>query len=222
LKAVFFDWDGTLVDSLPMLFKAHNHARVHMGHPEWTREEYMKAIVYSSRELYPRLYGDRAEEARAVLTEFINANHINQIKVLEGAQEVLDYLHEQEIPMGIVSNKTHEFLVREIEHLGWNKYFGIYNGAGIAEKDKPSGVPLIHALGMHPLKPDIANVLYVGDMESDLGCAAEAGCPIAFIKTDPRSEELISRYQPDYVVNNLIELKEVLAEFLAAPAKKQA
>jgi HAD superfamily hydrolase (TIGR01549 family) len=221
-KAIFFDWDGTLVDSLPMLFEAHNHVREKLGYPLWSRDEYAQAIVYSTRELYPRLYGERSEEARGVLTDFIKDNHLSRIKVMEGVIELLDELSEQDVIMGIVSNKTHEILGIEVKHLGWDKYFGIYNGAGVAALDKPSGVPLMHALAMHPAKPAIENVIYVGDMESDLSCAREAGCPVVFIRGTARSEELIETYKPEYIVDNISELKESLIDFLSKPTKKKA
>lgn len=221
-KAIFFDWDGTLVDSLPMLFRAHNHVRETLGHPLWTRDEYSQAIVYSSRELYPRLYAERADEARGILMDFIKANHLKEMKVMDGALELLDYLAAQGVVMGIVSNKTHDFLGIEVSHLGWDKYFGVINGAGVAALDKPSGVPLIHALGMHPAKPSIEDVLYVGDMESDLACAKEAGCPIAFIRGGPKSEELIAQYKPAYIVDNLTQLKETLIDFLSGASQKRA
>jgi len=214
VKSVFFDWDGTLVDSLPLLFAAHNHVRRYMGHAPWSREEYMQAIVYSSRELYPRLYGDRSEEARAVLADYIHAHHLQALKVMDGAEDLLETLLARNVPMGVVSNKTHEFLQREIAHLGWEKYFPVRNGAGIAPKDKPSGAPLLHALAMHPAKPLLEGVIYVGDMESDLGCGLEAGCPVAFIRTDPRSDALIEQYKPAYVVTDMAGLKTALMEFL--------
>jgi phosphoglycolate phosphatase len=216
-KAIFFDWDGTLVDSLPMLFKAHNHVRGQLGHPLWTRDEYAQAIVYSSKELYPRLYGERAEEARGVLIDFIQENHLKELNVMEGAAEMLEELAGQEVVMGIVSNKTHEFLTIEVKHLGWDKYFGVIHGSGQAEKDKPSGAPLLHALSHHPARPRIEDTLYVGDMESDLSCAKEAGCPIVFIRGTARTDELIARYKPAYVVDNLTQLKETLIHFVSGP-----
>jgi HAD superfamily hydrolase (TIGR01549 family) len=216
-KAIFFDWDGTLVDSLPMLFEAHNYVRDKLGYPLWSRDEYAQAIVYSTRELYPRLYGEKSDKAREVLTDFIRANHLKRIKVMDGVVELLDHLVEHDVIMGIVSNKTHEILGIEVRHLGWDKYFGVFNGAGIAALDKPSGVPLVHALAMHPAKPTIDKVIYVGDMESDLSCAREAGCPIVFIKGTARSEELIEEYKPAYVVDNISELKDSLMDFLSKP-----
>lgn len=218
MKGVFFDWDGTLVDSLPLLFAAHNHVREKLGVPLWTREEYTKAIVYSTRELYPKLYGERSQEAQDLLYGYVMENHIKEMKILEGAPDVVDYLAKHNIPMGIVSNKRHDVLRREIEHLGWQKHFGVYNGAGVAKEDKPSGEPLLHALREHDSGLGIDDIIYIGDTESDLSCAKEAGCPCIFIRHNKDAEELISRYKPAYIVDTLGELKHTLIEIFGLPA----
>lgn len=218
MKGVFFDWDGTLVDSLPLLFAAHNHVRGELGYPLWTRDEYAKAIVYSTRELYPKLYGDRAQEAQDKLYGYIKENHIREMKILEGAPEVVEYLSCHNVPIGIVSNKRHDVLQAEVEHLGWQAHFGVYQGAGVAKLDKPSGEPLLHALRQHTSGLGIGDIIYVGDTESDLSCAREAGCPCIFIRHGNGHEELISSYKPAYVVDTLAELKERLIEIFGHPA----
>lgn len=218
MKGVFFDWDGTLVDSLPLLFAAHNHVREKLGVPLWTREEYTKAIVFSTRELYPKIYGERSQEAQDLLYGYVKENHIKEMKILEGAPEVVDYLAKHNVPMGIVSNKRHDVLRAEVEHLGWHPHFGVYNGAGHAKEDKPSGEPLLHALREHESGLGIGDIIYIGDTESDLSCAEQAGCPCVFITHGKDHPELISRYKPAYVVETLGELKQVLIEIFGFPA----
>lgn len=219
-KAVFFDWDGTLVDSLPLLFSAHNHVRTHLGYPLWSMEEYLDALVYSTRELYPRLYGDRAQEGQDTLYQYISDHHLAQISVIDGAEDVLITLKNRNVPMGLVSNKRNDILRREVEHLGWQKYFDVYMGAGVAAKDKPSGAPLLHALGLHPHGLTIDQILYVGDTESDLACAKDAGCPVAFIRHTRKEDDLIEKYRPAYVVDHVSELQQVLIKYLETPVQK--
>lgn len=219
-QAIFFDWDGTLVDSLPMLHGAHNHVREAFALPLWDRAEYAKHMFHSTRELYPRIYGERAQEGIDLLYKYITDNHLQQLTLLDGAEDVLVALQQRGVIMGVVSNKRNDVLRREVEHLGWQKYFDVYIGAGVAAMDKPSGAPLIHAMGMHPHGLTIDKMLYVGDTESDLSCAKEAGCPVMFIAHPPVRHDLIEKYRPAVVVNNLAELKEKLIEFLDCGQKK--
>ncbi len=219
-QAVFFDWDGTLVDSLPLLYAAHNHVRAKLNYPLWSKEEYLDALVYSTRELYPKLYGDRAQEGQDTLYQYISDHHLSQMKILDGAEDVLIALKARAVPTGLVSNKRNDILRREVEHLGWQKYFDVYMGAGVAKKDKPSGEPLLHALTLHPKDLKIEQVLYVGDTESDLSCAKEAGCPAAFLRHTRTGDMLIEKYKPAYVVDSLIELKLILMDHLKKSGQK--
>lgn len=214
MKSVFFDWDGTLVDSLPMLFQAHNHVREQFGFPLWSREEYLKALLHSTRELYPKIYGDRALEGQELLYAFIKENHLQQLRLLDGAEDLLMAIADRGVPMGLVSNKRDDVLRREVEHLGWQKYFDIYMGAGVAKLDKPSGAPLLYALERHSKRPAIEHVLYVGDTESDLACAADAGCKVAFLMHEPYREDLVAKYSPAYTAKNHEELKAHILDFL--------
>lgn len=208
--AVFFDWDGTLVDSLDMLISAHNHVRTHYGLKPWNNEEFFGAVTYSSRELYPILFGDKSDEAQEMLFAYIREHHLQHVTAMDGAVELLDMLSEMGIPMAVISNKRDEILRREVEAFGWEKYFGVYMGAGVAIKDKPSAAPIFHALVNHPQKPIIEQLIYVGDTETDLKTAAEAKCPCAYIRQEGRSANLIETYKPLIAVENLRELRTKL------------
>lgn len=212
--AVFFDWDGTLVDSLGILIDAHNHVRGAHGLPLWTEEDFFGAVTYSSRELYPKIYGDKSDDAQAMLYAYIKEHHLNYLTEMEGAKEILDMLASMQVPMAVISNKRNDILVREVEALGWQDYFGVYMGAGIAEQDKPSGAPILHALAAHPAKPSLESLLYVGDTETDLKTCVDVGCPCAYIRQEGRSADLVETYKPAIVVDNLAELRLRLIEFL--------
>lgn len=212
--AVFFDWDGTLVDSLGLLVDAHNSVRAAFGHPLWSREEFFGSITRSTRELYPILYGERAQEGQDILYKFIKEKHLDYLKVMPGSKEVLDMLQAMNIPMGVVSNKRNDVLVSEVEALGWQDYFGVYIGAGVAEKDKPSAAPLLYAVERHPADIALKGIIYVGDTETDLKTVAEAGCDCAFVQHDGPRPDLVNLYKPLIVCDNMHELKKKLMEYI--------
>lgn len=204
-KAVFFDWDGTLVESLNFLHMAHNHVRSHFGLTAYSFDEFKENMRFSSRQLYPVVYGDKADEAMDILAQFMNDNHLKNIQLIDGAIELLESLHKAGIPMGVVSNKRQSFLTREIAHLGWGPYFKSVVGAGIAPRDKPEADPLVMALDQAGLKPG-PEVLYIGDTETDLLCAGAAGCTVAFLYHAQSDNPLIQKYNPSYSAKNCRDL----------------
>jgi phosphoglycolate phosphatase len=172
-------------------------------------DEFKTMTKYSSIQLYPKLYGDRAEHALEILKEFMISEHLKFFEPMEGAQDLLDTLYKGGIPMGLVSNKRHLFVTREIDHAGWTHYFKAIVGAGVAENDKPSADPLLHALDQAGLKPG-RHVLFVGDTVSDLECAANAGCDCAFLYHAHPENPLIAQYKPALAVKDCPALLQEL------------
>lgn len=208
-EAVFFDWDGTLVDSLDFVFDAHNHVRTKMGFDAWTIDQFVINVKYSSRQLYPKIYPGREEEAFLLLSTFMEENHLKDIKLIDGALELLESLAAADVPMGVVSNKRNVFVKKESTHLGWDKYFKIVVGAGYANNDKPDAEPLVRALAEAGITPS-ARVLFVGDTETDLLCAKNAGVSVAFLYGDNPDNPLIKQYNPPILVKDCVALKEKL------------
>ena len=74
-------------------------------------------------------------------------------------------------------------LRKEINKLGWKKYFKILVGANDAKKDKPSKYPFLLALKKISLKPN-KNIWYVGDNEIDVEFAKKNKCLSIFIENN--------------------------------------
>ncbi len=181
---VVFDWDGTLVSTLPLLHKAHNHAREVLGLSLWSLEEYKSHMHQSARVLYPNLYAERADEAYEALYNYVEEHHLRELETLDGAEEILQLLVEKNIPSILVSNKTHRYLLKEVEVLGWQKYFSGVIGAGEAEKDKPEKHPVIHIMKEMGLSSSlIENAIFVGDTGTDIKCAQNLEIPSILIGT---------------------------------------
>lgn len=201
-QAVLFDWDGTLVDTIPGLRVAHNHVRTSFGYPPWTEDEFWLNLRHSSRELYPRLYGNRSNEALEMLYGFIRETHLEHLSVLPGALELLQFLKSHNVPCAVVSNKRHEVMEREIAHLNWDGFFFAAIGAGKAVRDKPSADPVLMALDMAPAAIDPTSAWFVGDTETDIRAAQAAGCPSILLTHGTDKTDLMERFLPSLVLKD--------------------
>ena len=211
-EAVFLDWDGTLVDSYDFLFAAHNHVREKMAMPPWTHGDFAEVIPLSTRDAYAGLYKDEAQKAQDILYRYVAENHLDALKVSQGAEDLLRALRQRGIRSGVISNKRHDNLVREIDALGWQGYFGIVIGAGQTARDKPAPDPLLHACRESGIAPHAENVWYAGDMETDLRCAAGAGCASIFMLHGMGSKDLVAKYKPYRVFESCVEAADYIME----------
>lgn len=212
-KAVFWDWDGTLANTLPFLRRANNHVRQHFGMPDHTDEEFREILHYSTREGYARAYGDRAEEAMKVLYAFVEKSHSEDLEPIEGAEDILEYMLTLDIPMAVISNKRPDILEQQISLFGWNDFFVFSLGAGAAENDKPAADPLFMARDKIDPSLDMRDIWYVGDSETDLKAAENAQCPIVFFHGDQMNDQpYVETYKPILRIEKYTELREFLLQ----------
>ncbi len=180
-RGIFFDWDGTLVDSFAFLTKAHNAVKAEFGLPPFSQDEFLEYFGVPRDQLFLDIYGHHAEAAKQAFEKYYVANHLKEMIVMEGAAVMLVTIASLGIPMGVVSNKRSDFLQAEVEHLGWKKYFGdVVVGAGDAAADKPNPAPLVLGVSKYD-NMKIEDVWYIGDTVVDLECARAAGCPCLLV-----------------------------------------
>lgn len=193
-KAILFDWDNTLADSWPIIHDALNITLEKMGHEIWTIEDIIsgrEGIHHSLRDSFPRLFGERWEEAKQHYYEAFLSVHLERIKPLAGAEDVLKQLKEAGIYTAIVSNKTGDYLRQEVSHMGWDHYFNKVVGATDAKADKPFADPIHLALEGSGIKAGY-DVWMVGDSATDIEAALNSGCEPHLFGTAPMPELLLA------------------------------
>ena len=171
-SVLLYDWDNTLIDGWAAITAALNATFTAFGHALWTVEDTRNRVRVSLRESFPVMFGDKWEQARDIFYATLTDRHLDLVTPMPGVPEVL----EAGIPwpQGVVSNKAGKFLRREVEHLGWGRFFGSVVGAGDAAIDKPDPAPIHLALSKisHPADP---SVWYMGDTALDMQAARAAG-----------------------------------------------
>ncbi len=191
-RAVLFDWDNTLVDSWPVIEDALNTALTAFGHAPWSRAQVKSRVRKSMRDSFPKLFGERWEEAGRVFYARYNEIHVEKLTPLEGAAEMLAELAGSGLYLAIVSNKKGEFLRREAATLGWDRHLRRLVGALDAPRDKPAIEPILLALEGSGIAPG-GEVWLAGDADIDLECARNAACvPILLREHPPEAGEFPS------------------------------
>ncbi|MBA3813011.1 MAG: HAD family hydrolase [Alphaproteobacteria bacterium] len=174
-KAILFDWDNTLVDTWRTVFDAMNVAREAVDRSSFTIEEFWQRPHNSMRDTAVELFGEHVEKGMQIFYEFVEKSHLQTIRVLEGAEALLNDLKSQGIYVGVVSNKDGPHLRKEVTHLGWDPHFRRIIGARDTKEDKPSSIPVLAALQGSMIAPS-HDVWFVGDSIVDVHCARVSGC----------------------------------------------
>ena len=178
-KAIVFDLDGTLLDTLEDLADSANAALAAMNLPQHPVEAYRYFVGDGLENLVRRTMGPRAndpsEVARGIgLSRQEYARRwADKSKPYPGIPELLDQLTSRGIPMAVFSNKPDEFTQLCVTRLLPSWRFAAVRGATaeFPRKPDPSGAIAIAAkLSVAP-----ADVLYLGDTNTDMRTAVAAG-----------------------------------------------
>lgn len=222
--AVIFDWDNTLIDTFPLLKEANNLVRRMLGYPEWDDAEARSHIRLTAKDSYPALYGDRWREAERLFYDHVAAHHLQSLKVMSGAEDLLRILSSAGVPLGVLSNKRGDILRREVSHLGWQVYFGVVYGpddVGNIGKPKPDGLyAVMRVLGVEKVQG--GDCWYVGDTENDMATARAAGVVPVFIENHSMSKkEDIAAQKPAFAFTSCLECAEYLGLLIKSVHKNQ-
>ena len=208
-KAILFDWDNTLIDSWPMIYEALVKVFEHMGHEPWSLAETKSKVHQSMRDAFPKLFGERWNEAAHIYQSYFRANHIQCLTPMKDVKKTLELCNHYEIFTAVVSNKTGEHLRKEVTHLQWDRFFEAVVGATDAAKDKPAKEPVQMALEKSSIKAG-EEIWFIGDSITDMQCAHHTKCvPILFGFEQKESVEQAG-YPPKYSVGSHQELMDLL------------
>ena len=184
-RAVIFDLDGTLLDTLDDLMEAINEALSQQGFPCRTREE-VRTFVGNGlgmlvHRALPPVQREDEEISRQTLTALKTyyASHNNVFtRPYEGIQTMLRALKEKGLRLAIVSNKN-DPNVKELTRVYFPDTIELAAGESPTVRRKPN--PDMVRLVMETFGVTPEETLYVGDSEVDIQTAANAGIPCAIV-----------------------------------------
>ena len=195
-KAVLFDMDGTLLDTLDDLWNAVNATMRLFGYPERTRDEVRQFVGNGvTRLLELALPGGasdpRFDEAVAAYRAYYAAHSEEKTGPYPGVEALVKRLTEEGIACAVVSNKpdvTTKLLSR--------RFFpeiavaaGENEAAGIRRKPAPDMV----FAAVRQLGASLSDCVYVGDSEVDLYTARAAGMDVISVLWGFRDREQLER-----------------------------
>jgi len=187
-KAIIFDWDNTLVNTWPVIHAALEATFLAMNKEPWTFDQTKARVKKSMRDSFPEIFGEGWERAGELYQAHYRSNHLQTLQPLPLAQEVLEKVKARGLYNVVVSNKKGPNLRKEVEHLGWSKYFDNIVGADDARRDKPFVDPVHMAFEKSHIVPS-REVWFIGDSEIDLECALNSGCTAILYGPDAKHHE---------------------------------
>jgi phosphoglycolate phosphatase len=173
IRGLIFDLDGTLVDSLPGIATALNHALDDIKLPNHSQDVVETFIGDGLLNLITRALGpdhsNQQDELLAAFQKHYSEDWKNGTYPYPGFIALLQELQKSKLPMAVLSNKPHGYTVEIVETLFPQKLFSQVRGHQEGYPKKPDPTTAHQIISDWNLKPE--EVAYVGDSTVDLATA---------------------------------------------------
>ena len=110
--------------------------------------------------------------------------------------------------IALLTTKSQEQATNVLKHFNLLKYFSIVNGRTPESEVKPSPAPLLSICAALECTP--AETLMIGDSELDIQCGINAKAKTCAVTYGFRTPEQLALEKPDFIVNSLKELQQLL------------
>jgi len=208
-ELVIFDLDGTLLDTLDDLTRAVNHALERQGFPLRPSAEVRRmignGIANTMRRAIPE--GSGEEASRLALADFKEyyLSHVNvSTRPFDGIPALLDAMRNAGILAAVNSNKVDSATRALCEaHLPGKLACILGEQSDLPRKPAPDGaLRIIRQLGADP-----GRTLYVGDGETDLQTAANAGIDCAWVSWGYRKMSELGELDVSHAFDSVQDLQ---------------
>lgn len=178
VQALFFDLDGTLVDTLPDIARAINDLRRENGHEPLKREQVKFLVGDGARKLVLRAMGAERESWFQRFLELYERDLLCDSALYSGVTEVLDSYADKNL--ACITNKPKALAERVLTGLQLIDRFQLLIGPEDVSRKKPDPDGIMQALAYFSLEPGQA--VMIGDHHTDLRAAAAAGVASCFCR----------------------------------------
>ena len=215
LKLVIFDLDGTLLDTTDEIHYIFNKVLTVNNLPLQSKEYYKDNIGNGIDHLLTKIlpkdftgnYKSILSQAKELYSKYLN----KKAKPFDGVYDVLDLLGENNISMGIVTNKIHTLAERCVE-LFFNKYNIVTIGAEYLYPKKPAPDSALFLADKFNFQP--ANILFIGDSQIDIFTAKNAKMLSAGVLWGNGSEKELENAGAGIIFAEPLDLKTYLMDQL--------
>ena len=190
-KAVLWDLDGTLVDQTASIIDCYTEVICSLGYSRPDPNQIRRSLggpMASTMKLF--VAADQLEHSCKLFRKHFPKMMLNNLIVLPGAEELIQWLAKHDIPQAILTNKHGETARKLSAHLGFSKNISLCIGNDDTAWSKPQ--PELTHYVLQKLKCTTDAVIIIGDSPTDIETAKLAGILCHSVSTGAHSvDELL-------------------------------
>ncbi|HPW52962.1 MAG TPA: prolipoprotein diacylglyceryl transferase [Erysipelotrichaceae bacterium] len=212
---IIFDLDGTILDTQEAIYASFKHSfETHCPDLILTEEDYASFLGPTLKQTFEKYCPQASAEKIAEMIETYKKHnrevHRQLVKPMPNVTKLLKYLKENDYNMAIASSKMTDTCRLGLEVTGLNDYFEVVIGLDQVKNPKPDRETIIKAI--RALKGYFTNAIYVGDSESDVISAKNAGVYSIGLTSNKMLLQSLIDAKPNVLIDDMIEIIDILQE----------
>ena len=213
IRAVIFDFDGTLFDATDAICQSLNAALVAHGRAPLPRGEILPRIGRPLYEIFqalePAASPERVQSHVDAYREAFWPVCLKLTRELPGLRACLDQLRGR-VGLAIATNRSARGAQYILEGFGLGNIFSVIVALEHVEKVKPDAEPVLKACAQLGVPP--AHAMMVGDTPDDVCAGCAAGVVAVGVTTGAHSAAILRQVGAQAVIDSLAELPALLAK----------
>lgn len=209
ITCVLFDLDGTLIDTVDLIYRSFDYAVRKVLGQELSQAELLKNMGRPLAVQMQHFSKSKAAELLDAYNEHNLSLHDQYISAYPGTVEILKWLKsEKNVRMGIVTSKKRDLCLRGLELTHLKEYFEAVIAMEDTTHHKPSAEPVLAALAQIGAQP--SESVFIGDSPFDITAGNHARLYTGAALWGPFDPDLLRSVRPDFELNNLSDLRAFL------------
>lgn len=204
-RAVLFDLDGTLADTVELILRSFRHTmRRHLG--EAPADARFLEGIGTPLPVQIAAFARSDEERDRMLATYVayqRESHDRMVRPFPGAGAVVAELRRRGVAVGVVTSKARGIARRTMEVCELYDRFDFVVCGDEVERGKPDPEPVIRAMRALGTYDEPERVVFVGDSPHDLRAGRAAGTRTAAVGWGPIARNVLEAEAPDFFLERL-------------------
>jgi len=204
IKAIVFDWDGVIVDSMPMIAKGIQETAANYGVNMFV-DDVLAKYIQPKEEFYKSIGIEIKDMEKLTERHLSNLNkYSSSPRLFDDVILTLKQLKDKGLKFGIASHQEMSDVQNDIDTRGLREFFATKYVLGGHRSKSEKLADLIAQFGLAP-----TDTLFVGDLPSDITSAKKVGAKSAGISRHESGKARLKAENPDYFLDSLLDLLKI-------------
>ncbi len=205
-ELVLFDLDGTLIDTIDLIYLSFKHATTIVLNEDLSREKLLRNIGRPLLDQMKVFSEEKKEDLMSTYHEYNFKHHDRMVSAYPGVPKVLGELSKSS-RIGVVTSKRRDLALRGIELCGLSGYIEKVVAMEDTTEHKPGPAPVLLALKEFDIKKEKS--IFIGDSPFDIQAGKAAGVEAVGVTWGPFSKKELLKNKPDHIIDQIEELLKI-------------